>query len=397
MNILLLCPKLPYPPTDGGRIAIYEPLRRLAERGHEITLLSLCRTKPSEEILSPLRRYCAIKAVEHDTRNRLLPAALNLFSHIPYTISKYISPSLALTMRKHLEKESCDIVQLENLHMAHYHSISRNEFHIPTILRQHNVESLLAERYAKSQKGLLKVYTCIHAAKLKQYELDMCSHMDLCVTITQEDADELMRLNRHIRTVVVPAGIDADYYSPDSRLEEDHTIVSVGSMDWPPNVDALVWFCREIFPKIQKNIPKVLLYIVGKSVDKSISNLEIADTVFVTGFVDDVRPFYAKGTVFIVPLRSGGGMRLKILEAMAMGKAIVSTTIGAEGIRVTHGQDILLADDPASFADSVCLLLKDPDLRKQLGHNARKLVVSRYTWEQSVELLEKAYEKVVRR
>ena len=122
-----------------------------------------------------------------------------------------------------------------------------------------------------------------------------------------------------------------------------------------------------------------------------------ADKIFVTGFVDDVRPFYAKGAVFIVPLRSGGGMRLKILEAMAMGKAVVSTTIGAEGIRAAHGKEILLADDPESFADYTCNLLKDPDLRRQLGDNARNLVCNQYTWERSVELFEEAYNRVIRR
>ena len=213
--------------------------------GHEITLLTFCQAKPPEDVLNNLGKYCRIELVVHDTNNKALSPAINLFSPVPYTISKYISSSLSLKMRQLLERERYDIVQLENLHMAHYYFISRNEFHIPTVLRQHNLESLLAERYAASQKGLLKLYIQIHTAKLKKYELKMCSRMDLCLTITQEDAEKLHRLNRNIQTFVVPAGVDTGFYFPDLSLEKNYTIVSIGSMDWPPNVDALLWFAEK--------------------------------------------------------------------------------------------------------------------------------------------------------
>ena len=387
---------MPYPPTDGGSIAVFEPLKRLSERGHKITLLAFCQSMPSDDVLNSLRQYCIPQFVTHDTKNRFIPAMINLFfSSLPYTISKYTCGLFSRRMRNILEKGQYDIVQLEHLHMASYHRISQDEFHIPTVLRQHNLESLLSERYSNSQKGLVKLYTSVHAAKLKAYETKVCKHMDLCLTITQEDAERLQGLDKKIKTLVVPAGVDTDFYAPDYALEEVTALVSAGSMDWPPNSDALLWFYREIFPHIRKTLPQVQLHIVGKNPPKDIQRLAQDASVFVTGFVKDVRMYYAKGSVFIVPLRSGGGMRLKILEAMAMGRAVVSTTIGAEGIQVTHGKDILLADDPAGFADCVCRLLGNPDLRRFLGDNARNLVRSQYTWEASVDLLEKAYETVV--
>lgn len=395
MKILLVCPKVPYPATDGGRIAIYEPLRRLAARGHQITLLAPTPQQADAADLAELERSCRLELVPIDTRNRLLPAAFNLLSPLPYTIAKYDARPLRERLRTLLAAEQHDLVQIENLHMAAYQAIA-TEYGVPVVLRQQNVESQLAERYAHTQRGLRRLYARIHAAKLRRYEADVCAYMDACLAITPEDSERLRALNPQIQVATVPAGVDLDDFQPQPASEEPGAIVSVAAMDWPPNADAMFWFTEQILPLIRQTHPAAHLYVVGKNPSAKIQALARMKNVTVTGFVDDVRTYLAKGAVFIVPLRSGGGMRVKILQAMAMEKAIVSTTIGAEGIAAQDNQAICLADTPAAFATGVSRLLADTPLRQRIARNARQLVTSHYSWDQTVNRMEQIYTNILK-
>ncbi len=395
MHILVISTKIPYPPTDGGRIAIYEPLRQLAKRGHDISLLALSAMPVDPEAASVLSQYCHLEVIEHDTRNHLISAVCNLASPVPYTISKYLSQKMCKRIRSLLSTRKYDLAHLENLHTAGYRSIVADEFHLPTLLRQQNVESSLAWRYSQTQTGPRKWYGSIQAAKLKRYEIAMCSKMDLCLTITTEDAEHMHTLNPMIKTAVVPAGVDPTDFAPQMETEQPKMVVLIGAMDWPPNIDAALWFSSAVLPIIRRKFGDIQFYIVGKNPPSNIQALTRQPGIFVTGFVDDVRPYLGQAAVFVVPLRSGGGMRLKILQAMAMGKAIVSTSIGAEGIHAQHGRDLLLADSAGDFADQVVQLLKETTLRRNISQSARTLVCSEYTWEHSVDLLEQAYSKVL--
>lgn len=395
MKILIVCPKLPYPATDGGRIAILEPLRHLASRGYHITLLAFAEKTPSSDVLCYLKKFCSLEVVYRDTRSHVIPLVLNLLSPVPYTVSKYLSAVMTDHLRKIMAREQFALVHLENLHMAGYQVITRQEFGCPTVLRQQNVESVLAERYASTQKGFRRVYARLHALKLKRFEYRMCKMMDLCLMITPQDANQLRQLSPTARTMVVPAGVDLGACSPLSEAEAPGSIVSVAAMDWPPNADGVVWFHNHVLPLIRKSHPGVRFYIVGKNPPREVQHLARDNEVIVTGFVDDVQSYLEKGSVFVVPLRSGGGMRLKILQAMAASRAIVSTTIGAEGIQVTHGLNIMLADDPIDFALQTTRLLNDASLRRRLGQNARSLVQTSYTWSHAVDLLESSYKQVL--
>jgi polysaccharide biosynthesis protein PslH len=394
MHILQICPKMPYPATDGGRIAIYEPLRRLAARGHRITLLAPAPAVVDMSALAEMRRHCRLELVPLDTRNHMLPAAINLFSSTPYTVAKYDARPLRKRLRELLAAERYDLVQIENLHMAAYGAIAAEQG-LPVVLRQQNVESQLAERYARTQHGLRRLYALIHAAKLRRYEASACARMDVCLAITPDDAERLRALSPTIRVVTVPAGVDLDDFQPRPAGEEAAAIVSVAAMDWPPNSDAIGWFSEQVLPLIRETHPAARLYIVGKNPPPAIQALARLDYVTVTGFVDDVRAYFAKGAVFVVPLRSGGGMRVKILQAMAMGKAIVSTTIGAEGIAAEDGEAICLADTPAAFAGQVSRLLGDAQLRRRIGGCAQRLAAARYSWDSTVDRLEQVYRQII--
>lgn len=392
LRILLATPKSPYPPTDGGRIAIFEPLRRLAQRGHRITLITFGSL--STQHWTPLQQYCRLEIVDHNTANRILPAVLNLFSSTPYTISKYNSSAMADRMRQLMASERFDLMHIEQLHMAHYLRVAE-EFNIPVILRAQNVESLLAERFWREGRGIERLYAWTQLAKLRRFEARACERASMCLTISDVDAERLRQLNLHIKTTVVPAGVDTDYYRPMPGLEEPNTIVFVGSMDWRPNVDAVLWFCDDILPRIERQIQHVKFYIVGKNPPQRIQQLADGGKMIVTGFVEEVREYVAKSSVFIVPLQVGSGMRLKMLQAMAMSKAIVSTSIGAEGIKVTNGRDVLLADTVDDFVQGTIKLLMDAELRHHIGNNARKLVERYYSWNTVIDLTEQIYQDVV--
>jgi len=380
---------------DGGRIAVYEPLRRLAARGHQVTLLTFRPPNQDAADLAPLAEFCRVESVPHDTRTRPMGIAGSLFSTLPYNVAKYQTPRMAQRLEEILARESFDVVHLEQVHMAGYQAITKGKWGIPTVLRQENIESHLAERYWRAQTGLRRLYARLLAARMRRYEAAMCAVVDCCLAITLEDAQRLHDLSPRARTLVVPAGVDIAAFCPSPHSEVPDTVVFVGSMDWLPNADAVLWFYHEALPAIRREFPALQFYVVGKDPPPEIRRLAEPGAIHITGLVADVRDYFARAAVFVVPLRVGGGMRVKLLQALAMARPVVSTSIGAEGIAVTHGQDILLADSAPDFARCAVDLLRDPELRARLGQSGCRLVEENYSWEAATDLLELAYRDVI--
>ncbi len=391
LDILVITSKLPYPPTDGGREVVFQCIARLAARGHRITLL--CFEGDAEERAGhaiKMEELATTRIVRHNTRTSIVSALLNMFSSIPYTVSKYQARTMYHTLKSLLASQHFDLVHIEPLHMAHYIPVVKR-FGIPVVLRFQNVESVLLERAAGVARGLSRLYLALQAKKLNRFEAMVSEQADLCLAISEEDATRLRRINPRIKVAVVPGGTDTEYFKPRPKIEEPYTIVYVGLMNWFPNVDAVLWFYHAIFPQICRRLPQVRLLVVGKDPPDLVRKLHDDKRIIVTGFVNDVRDYIAKSSVFVVPLRVGGGMRIKILQAMSMGKAIVSTSVGAEGIKALPGQDLVIADTADGFAQSVIDLLLDRDRRQQLGKNARELIERQYSWEIVVKLLEEEY------
>jgi glycosyltransferase involved in cell wall biosynthesis len=369
MKLLFLAPKIPWPATDGARIAIYESIRHMSARGHQTAFLGFGNQDAADEFRVRAGILWA-KAIPHNTSTDYLQALLAILSPLPYTALKYRSGAMTAAIRAAFNEERFDLVQLEGTHMAHYLGVVQR-LGAPAVLRLHNVESILAERYARTAFFPLNLYVRLQAGRMRAFETRACKQADLCVAITREDADRVLRLATDAAVTVSPAGVDLERYYPQPMSEEPNTLVFVGGLDWPPNADAVRWFRAEIWPRILREEPGARWIVVGKSPPNDILHwAEETRSIQVTGFVEDVRPYLNSAAVVVVPLRSGGGMRLKILEAMAAGKVVVSTPLGAEGIAARNGEEIVLANADRSFAAEVIRMLRDSSERKRIAKAA---------------------------
>ncbi|NLU51899.1 MAG: glycosyltransferase [Clostridiaceae bacterium] len=242
----------------------------------------------------------------------------------------------------------------------------------------------------------MKSYARLQFEKVYKYESRIVGDFDRCFAITEKDRERIERMNSRARVSVVPAGVDISYFCPMDVPMEPYSIVSVASMDWPPNVEGILWFTAKIWPLVKQEIPQAAVYVVGKNPPPEIKKLASEEGIVVTGFVDDVREYMARATVLVVPLRTGGGMRIKILNALAMGKAVVSTSVGCEGIDVENNKNIYIADTEEEFAQRIIELLKDKGKREELGGEGLKLVREKYRWERIAEQIEAGYENILK-
>jgi polysaccharide biosynthesis protein PslH len=393
MKLLFLAPKIPWPATDGGRIAIYEPLRHLTERGHQVCLLGFGRQTDADSLCTRAGLHWA-RAIPHDTSSRILPAALSFFSPNPYTASKYNSSAMHAALREAFHFDQFDLVQLENTHMAHYFRDVRKAG-IPAILRLHNIESMLAARFARTLPAPLRWLGLDQARRMHRFESAACQTADLCLAITTADAERINQMAPGASVSVLPAGVDLQRYYSRPMSEEPGTVVFIGSLDWGPNIDAVRWFRTEAWPRIRQQVVGARWIVVGKYPPVDILRFPEQDrAIQVTGYVEDVRPYLHRACVAVVPLRSGGGMRLKILEAMAAGKVVVSTPVGAEGIAITSGKELVIANANATFATEVIRLLQSPAERKRIGKLAEAWVKP-YGWPRLAEAQETEYRRLL--
>lgn len=270
---------------------------------------------------------------------------------------------------------------------------------VPRVLFEHNVETEIWHRhYMISKRPLRKFYLFIEYLKYFSYERMACACFDDVLVVSESDSRLLQQKYDVKHTAVVPTGVDTDYFKPNCDLMQPRAVVFVGSMDWLPNQDAVEYFVADIYPKVKSRIPGVKFYIVGRRPPEKIINLAKADkSILVTGAVDDIRPYVDMARVYVVPIRIGGGTRIKIFEAMAQKKAIISTSIGAEGLPLEDGKHIIIADDPDRFAGSVIRLMNDDRLVHKIGENAYSLVIEKYGWDRAACSFLNAFDKIENR
>ncbi len=395
MKILFIAPRIPYPLDHGNAVATWELIKYLTGRGHRITFATLLNSDIPQKFLEAINGNFDITYAVKNTDISFSGVLSNLFSATPFTIQRYQSSELAQQLLKLLNNEKFDIVYVDLLQMAYYGLLLKEALNIPVMLRLHTCETVHIKHRIKNEKNLLfKFYSFIEFMKMKRYETATTGFFKSCLVMTKEDEKGLKKLNPDIKSRVVPQGVDTSYFHPVEAEEEQYSLVSVASLTWMPNYDSMHWFINEIFPLVRKAYPETRLYVVGKSTAKERHQLE-RDGVIMTGFVDDAREYIARSSVYIVPLRVGSGLRMKILHALAMGKAVVSTGIGCEGIRFTPDKEISVADSPDDFANAIINLFENKNKRLNMGEAGMKLVRKYYSWESVMNSIENEFDKVI--
>ena len=394
MTILQLTTKIPYPLDDGGKIGVYNITKCLALLGHKVTLVTFASR--AQEETGDLEDYANLELVVQDRRNSPLGALATLGSSVPYTVGKYHTQTMSERIDRLLETERYDLIHVDHLHMASYAVRAREKFGIPIFLREHNFETAIWQRLSQLEKNpVRKWYSQIQLEKMRRYEVQMAEKFDCCLMVTKQDEAKLRAASSRTKTAVVPAGVDVSYFEPGTNeFEGPNSILFLGSLDWLPNQDGFWWFYESIFPNVVAKVPSAKLLVVGKNPPAKLRQLS-GSNLSVVGPVEDVRPYMRRAQVCVVPLRIGSGIRIKILEMLAMKKAIVTTSTGCEGMETKNEQHLLVADGEQAFADAICRLLRDRDLRFALGETGRTLVSEEYRWENVVQKLVSVYEKTL--
>jgi polysaccharide biosynthesis protein PslH len=383
MRILAVTTRSPYPLHEGRALRTFNILREIAQR-HEVHLATFLQAQEEVDGLHEMRAFCADVHAEplyldNPRRELATDLAADLVSGAPILATKYRRASMRAKLAEWLRTRNFDVLHLDMLHLGDYASLAERT---PVVLVEHNVEAVIIERRIETTRNpLARAYLRYQHAKLAKYERRICESVDEVVTVSELDSEQLRVLAPAGSYTAVQNGVDSSYFASAAKIRKPGALVYVGGLNWFPNLDAIRYFVAQILPLIEQRVPDVSLTVVGKLPGESIA-AEFAPhkNVRLTGTVDDVRPYIDEASAYVVPLRIGGGTRLKILDALAMSQALVSTSVGCEGLNVTPGEHLQVADDPQGFADAVVNVLSNPQLARALGAAGRTRVCSHYDW-----------------
>ncbi len=391
MRILFLTQVLPYPLDAGPKTRAYYVLRALAQ-SHRVTLLSFVRSSDSPAAVDHLRRFCARVETVPISRSRLRDGwflARSLLGATPFVIARDRVAAMDQAIRGLVAEEPFDAVHADQLWMADY-ALAAQATHPPgaqpvSVLDQHNATWRIFDRLASGEPNPLKrSLLAVESRKLARFELDVCRRFDAVTWVTQEDVDEMAAAAGGLpvpNAGVIPICIDADAEPPIERAAQPRRVTFLGGLHYPPNAQGILWFAQQIFPSVLAAAPDAVLTVIGRDPPAALQTLGLpSGALDVAGYVDDPRPYLQQSAAFLVPLLAGGGMRVKIIDGWRWGLPIVSTRVGAEGIRYNDGRELLVADDPKTFAAAVVRLLRDPALQEQVGCAGRRWVEQEYHW-----------------
>ena len=409
MKILWLSHLVPYPPKGGVLQRAYHLLHELS-RHHEVDLIAFHQPNlmrplvPSmEEGLEmaekELASFCgrlSFVPIDSDRgfmgQHRL--ALKSLFTRDPYTINWLKSERYAAEIDRFLENGGYDLVHIDTLSLLPYYEQVK---HLPLVLDHHNIESHMLLRRAENENHPLKAwYFRQEGERLQRYEEEYCPKMALNITCSELDCERLREIVPGCRAEEVPNGVDVDYFTPDWSVPQESSILFIGRLSWYPNIEAIRYIAFEIWPRLKKALPGVRADIIGASPPEDIVEFARDEPDFnVHGFVDDIRPYFNRAAVYVCPITDGGGTKLKVIDALSMGKALVAHEIACEGIRVVDGETVLFAESPDEYVESICRLIDDERLREKMGRRARELAVSTYAYRSIGKKLADLYEGLV--
>ena len=396
MKVLQLCNKPPYPSVDGGTLAMNGITQGLLAAGCEVRVLSVCSDKHpvlGSRMTEDYIKATHFEAVHVDLGIHLLDAGVSWLCGESYHVKRFISKDFSAKLRDILQEEEFDVVHVESVFLTPYLPLIRKYSNAPVFLRAHNVEHLIWKRVAQSERNPLKRSYLKHLSlTLRAYECEHVNEYDGVIPITNKDAAVLRELGCRKPMEAIPFGVQpADVASVSV---EPNTLYHLGSMDWMPNQEGVQWFLDKVWPKVHQMLPQLTLYLAGRKMPEEMMNLHV-EGVRVVGEVPDAMAFMASKQINVVPLLSGSGIRVKIIEALSAGKVVVTTSIGAEGINYTDGKDLLIADTPDQFVEQLQRCVENAGFCNEVSRNAINLVLHEYDNTLLTERLLQFYQRVL--
>ena len=379
MRVLQICLKPPLPSIDGGCLAINAITQGLINNNVEVKLLTISTTKHPFIVEKLPKEYLNKTQIEHvfvDTKVKPIEAFCNLFSKQSYNIKRFHNDKFKQLIVKTLKSNQYDIVLLESLFVVPYIADIRNYSDAKIIYRAHNIEHEIWERNASQTKGLKKNYINLLAKRLKAYEVEAINQIDGIVAITEKDKSELVKLGCKRPILVTPFGIDSTAFGAESNTS-NNTVFHIGSMDWMPNQEGVKWFLSEVWDKVVQKNTNAQFNLAGKKMPSWLQNIQQQNDS-VLGQVESAVDFMLANSILVVPLFSGSGMRIKIIEAMAMGKLVIATSLALEGISCAHKKEAIIANTSDEFVDAITYYLANVDEQKQIALAGQQLIQSNY-------------------
>ncbi|MBL0308641.1 MAG: glycosyltransferase [Bacteroidetes bacterium] len=380
MKILQITKKFPHPVKDGEVIGIINLTKGFAAQGHEVTVLSLNTKKhyfPPENLPEDEKSIAKFISVDIDTTLHPLKAFLNLFTSKSYNIERFYSTDFENKIAEVLATNSFDLILLEGIYLMRYIEVIRKNTAARVLLRPQNVEFIIWERLYRTEKHILKrMYLKVLSHRMKQFEISNLNLADIMIPVSENDMKIFLAHGCTVPHTSIPTGYIFDTL-PLINSNEENVVAFIGGMDWMPNREGVEWFIQKVWTQVVAEIPDAKFYLAGRNFPDEIRNLKVKGLIIV-GEVNDAVQFISSKSISIVPLFAGSGMRVKIIEAMALGRAVISTSVGAESLAFTDGKDILIADDANTFAQAVIKTLSDHQLRMDLGANAQQLIRNQY-------------------
>ena len=376
LKILILAHRVPFPQNGGYPIVVYNTIKGLVNLGHDVSLVALNSKKnfheiPEDALLDKIK----YRAYDIDTHVSVFNVAINLFSKTSFNIDKYYDPEFEKLLIREVKANAYDVIQFDGLLVSLYLNAVRKNCKSKLIYRAHNIEHQVWQRLAMVKSDpFKKSYLKMHAQRIKNYELEQLNKFDSVVVFTEQDKATMIAYGIKVPIDIVPVGINLEQYRPDYSKTEVPSLFFLGSLDWLPNREGIEWFLENFHKDIESGDLPVKFYVAGNDIPERFDDYEVMGKIFIPGEVDDALEFVNSKSIMIVPLLSSGGVRVKIVEGMAMEKCIISTSLGAEGIKFTDGENILIANSYDMFYDAIQRCVADEKYCRYIGLNARKLI-----------------------
>jgi glycosyltransferase involved in cell wall biosynthesis len=397
LKILILSHRVPFPQNGGYPIVVYNTIKGLVDLGHEVSLVALNAKKnhneiPEDAILDQIK----YRAFNIDINVSVLEVALNLFSKTSFNIDKYFDPEFERLLIREVRLNNYDIIQFDGLMVSLYINAVRKNCKSKLVYRAHNIEHQVWMRLAGQKSDpFKKSYLKMHARRIKNYELEQLNKVDAIAVFTAQDKATLVDYGTRIPIEILPVGINMAQYNPDYSKTEVPSLFFLGSLDWLPNREGIEWFLDNFHKDMVEGELRVKFYVAGNDIPETFDDYEVMGKIFIQGEVDDALEFVNSKSIMIVPLLSSGGMRVKIVEGMAMEKCIISTSLGAEGLSFTNGENILIANNADEFYEAIRRCIADEEYCRYIGHNARKLIEQQHDISVATHKLVNLYQRLL--